>query len=190
MSTPEYKKPPEEVDMDAQERAIRLWGTVSLVITVAAFVGAFYGLPNLFEFPADLADRLAFAALGSFFVVIWVLVGVGMVSTGRRMSPEDIGGSAAGPPSDRLAIKSAFLQNSLEQAVLAASFYAALAAVAGGPWLSLIVAGVVLFAVGRVWFYLGYRGGAKGRAPGMTLTMTPTMVGYIVVIVLFVMELL
>ena len=83
----------------------------------------------------------------------------------------------AAPPA--LAIRVAFLQNTLEQAVLAGAFYFALAALAGGPWMALPPVAAVLFVVGRVLFFLGYRRGAGGRSFGMALTMLPAVVGYL-----------
>jgi hypothetical protein len=121
-------------------------------------------------------------------VLVWVVAAVLMVSTIRRFSPLDIGGSAAGPPSERLAIYRAFLQNTLEQAVLATGLYLALAILLEGALLSLIVASVVLFAIGRLLFLRGYARGVRGRALGMTLTMLPTLLGYLLAIVLIVLR--
>ena len=184
-----YLRPPEEVDMAREERAIRRAGVAALLISGVAFAAGWYVLPRLFPFPTDLAERLAFGVQASAFVLLWVVAGVLMVSTGRRRSAADIGGSAAGPPSGRLAIKAAFLQNTLEQAVLAAGAYLALGTLLSGAWLSLIVVAVALFAVGRVLFYVGYPQGAGGRALGMTLTMTPTILGYLLAVVLVAMRL-
>jgi hypothetical protein len=128
-----------------------------------------------------LADRLAFAVLCWAVLGIVLLIAIMMVSTARRFSAEDIGGQAAGPPSKKLAIKAAFLQNTLEQTVLAGGFYFALAAVPGGPVLALLPVAVVLFLVGRILFYTGYRRGAQGRSLGMALTMVPSALGYPIV---------
>lgn len=184
MALPDYLKPADEIDMPEEEAAIRRAGIVSFAVCVVTFGAAFLGLPALIEFPAETAQRLAFAAGAGFFVMAWVLVAVAMVSTARRFSPDDIGGSAARPPSPAVAIKAAFLQNTLEQAALAVGFYMALAAVAGGAWLALIPVSVILFAAGRVLFYVGYPRGAKGRALGMSLTMMPVIVGYPLVLLL------
>lgn len=186
---PHYLDDPEEVDLEAEEAAIRKAGTIATVLLAAAVPAAYYGLPLVFEFPVELVDRLAFGVVSSLFVMVWVLIGVMMVSTARRKSPEDIGGSAAGPPSEQIAIYAAFLQNSLEQAVLAVVLYLALSVLVGGAWLSLIVVGVVFFAVGRVLFFAGYEKGARGRALGMNLTMLPTLAGYLLVVVLAAMRL-
>ncbi len=181
---PEYLQSADEVDMEAQEQGIRTAGWISTVILACGVAAGYYLLPRIFEFPTELVDRMAFAAKASIFVLVWVLIGVMMVSTGRRRSPKDIGGSAAAPPSDEIAVYVAFLQNSLEQAVLAVGAYWALSALVKGPWLSVIVVGVVFFTVGRILFLAGYKKSARGRALGMTLTMLPTLAGYALAIIL------
>jgi hypothetical protein len=172
--------------MARHDRAISRAGIVGLAVTLAGFAAGYFLLPLVFAFPAGLAERLAFAVQASVFVLLWIMVGVFMVSSTRRFSPEDIGGAAARPPSERLAIKSAFLKNTLEQAVLAAGAYLALAAVAGGAWLALIPVAIIIFAAGRILFYRGYRRGAAGRALGMTLTLVPTGLIYLLVLVMMV----
>ncbi|CAN0601253.1 unnamed protein product [Ectocarpus sp. 12 AP-2014] len=142
----------------------------------------------MFAFPEELPDRLAFAAQASIFVLLCVVIAIGMVSTARRFSPDDIGGSAGRAPSENIAIYVAFLQNTLEQTVIAVGLYFALATLLSGPWLSLIPIGVLFFLVGRVLFLRGYSRGVEGRALGMTLTMTPTVLGYLLVIVLVVVK--
>ena len=178
MTRDAYRRAPEEVDMQAEERAIRRDSTIATVVTIAGFAGAYWLVPAVAEMPTQRADRLAFAALCWAVNGAVLLVAILMVATTRRVSPADIGGQAAGPPSDRLAIKAAFLQNTLEQTVLAGGFYLALAAVAGGPWLALLPVAAGLFVVGRVLFYVGYPGGAQGRALGIALTMMPSAMGY------------
>jgi hypothetical protein len=184
VETERPSQPTHEVDMAAEERAIRRATSLALGIALAAFVAGCFVLPLVFAFPTELAERLAFAAKAGLFVLVWVLIGVMRVSLGRRRSAADIRGSAYGSPSEAIAVPAAFLQNTLEQAVLAVGLYFALAAVAGGPWLALIVVSVALFALGRVLFWRGYRRGASGRALGMALTMTPVLLGYPLVILL------
>jgi uncharacterized membrane protein YecN with MAPEG domain len=174
----EERGPAEAVDMASAERAIRRAGLVATVAALVAGGLAVVVLPRVFVFPEALDERLAFGAQAGLLVLVWVLAGVGMVSTTRRRSPADIGGAAAGPPSPRLAIPAAFLQNTLEQAVLAAGLYLALATLVSGAWLATIPVAVVFFAVGRVLFLRGYARGVEGRALGMTLTMVPTLLGY------------
>ncbi|MGY6706898.1 MAG: hypothetical protein ACXIVF_01115 [Rhizobiaceae bacterium] len=163
MNNKDYRRPPEAIDMAAEERAIRRDTSIALVLTVAAFLAAFRFLPAAVELPEDRADALGFAALAWAVPAFVLMVAILMVSTGRRFSAADIGGQAAGPPSEKLAVKSAFLQNTLEQTVLAAAF----------------------FVIGRALFYLGYERGAQGRSLGMSLTMLPAFVGYLLVAWLF-----
>jgi hypothetical protein len=181
MTAKDYLRAPEEVDMAAEERGIRIGTTIALLVTIAGFVAAYQVLPMGLDLPTALPERLAFAVVGGACVTLVVMVAILMVSTTRRFSPADIGGQAAGPPSEKLAVKSAFLQNTLEQAVIAWGFFLGLAALAGGAWLALIPVSVVLFWIGRVLFYLGYERGGGGRALGMSLTMMPSLIGYIVI---------
>jgi hypothetical protein len=187
-ATPEYAKPPEEVDMARGERGIRMASLIVFVVLTATVVAGRLLLPGVLSFPTRIDERLAFAAQSAVFVVVWVLVGVFLVSTGRRFSPADSGGSAARPPSEGLAIKVAFLQNTLEQAVLAIAAYLALATLLAADWLFVIPMAVVFFGVGRVLFLRGYEHGAAGRALGMTLTLLPTTFGYLTAVVLVVAQ--
>jgi len=183
-----YRTPPEQIDMARAEAHIRVTGTLSLVLFVVVAGLIQLGLSPLVTFPEALAERLAFAARTSAVVLFCVVVAIGMVSTGRRRSPEDIGGAAAGPPSDRLAIRAAFLQNTLEQAVVAVGFYFAFATLASGAWLSVLPVSAAFFLIGRVLFLKGYAKGVEGRAWGMSLTMIPVILGYPVVFVLTVLR--
>ncbi len=184
-----YLATADEIDMEHEEMAIQKHSTAALVITLLAFGAAYYVVGPLVDFPTELAERLRFGVLNSVFILLWVLVGVGMVSTGRRKSAQDIGGSAAGPPSEKLAIKSAFLQNTLEQAVLASTAVMAWVVLVDGAWLALVPVAVVVFAVGRILFYRGYPKGASGRAFGMSLTMSPALLGIPAAVVLVIIEL-
>jgi uncharacterized membrane protein YecN with MAPEG domain len=159
--------------MAAEDHAIRRDSMLATVVTIVAFAGAYWLLPGFVDMPTAPGDRMALAAICWAAPGFVLLVAIMMVSTARRFSPADIGGQASGPPSPRLAIKAAFLQNTLEQTVLAGAFFLALAAVAGGPWLSLLPVAALLFVVGRVLFYRGYHRGAQGRSLGMALTMMP-----------------
>ena len=164
MTRPDFRRWPEEIDMAVEERAIRRDTSIALVLTLAAFFGAYRYLPRLMELPEETGEALGMAALAWSVPALVLMVAILMVSTGRRFSAADIGGQAAGPPSEQLAVKAAFLQNTLEQTVIAAGFYFALAAVAGGAWLALLPVAAAFFLVGRILFYLGYERGAKGRS--------------------------
>lgn len=164
-------------DLPAEQRKVRRAGLASLLFCAAVLGVGYVVLPRLFHFPAGLGDRLAFALQADLFILVWIMIAVRMVSSGRLRSPPDIGGSALAPPSPAIAVKVAFLKNTLEQAVLAVGVHLALATLMGGSALSLIVGGVVLFGIVRLAFYRGYPKGAGGRAFGMVTTTLPTLAG-------------
>ena len=174
----------QQVNLEEANRRIRRAALLTLMALAITAPLACWLLPQVISLPETLAERMAFAVRASVFVLLCVVIAIFMVSTGRRRSPEDIGGAAAGPPSARLAIPVAFLQNTLEQAVIAVGMYLALASLATGALLALIPLAVAFFLLGRVLFYRGYARGVEGRAPGVALTMLPTVLGYLLVLVL------
>src|SRR5690606_10621029 len=90
-ATREYAKPPEEVDMARGERGMRVASLIAFVVLAAAVAAGRLLLPGVWSVPTRLDERLAFAAQSAVFVMVWVLVGVFLVSTGRRFSPADSG---------------------------------------------------------------------------------------------------
>lgn len=170
MSKPQYLTPPEEVDMEQAEQSIQRATLISFLAIGIAVPVSYFVTPLVWEFPQDLLHRLVFAIRANVILLLAVAIAILMVSTGRRVSPEDIGGSAAGPPSQNIAIRVAFLENTLEQAAIASGLYLALATLVTGPWLSLIVIGVTFFIIGRILFFLGSAQGPSGRSLGMSLT--------------------
>jgi hypothetical protein len=78
MLEPHYRQPPDAIDMQRAERAIRRAGVISLAALAAAVPLGYVTLPLIFDFPGPLADRLAFAARASSIVLLCVVVGVMM----------------------------------------------------------------------------------------------------------------
>lgn len=144
----------------------------------------YYFLPKMINLPEEPFDKVTFVLRADLFVIFWVIFAVGVVSHGRRQNVKDIWGSAFGPPSTELAIKVAFLQNTLEQAFMAIFVHLALATLLPSKSLALILVGIFLFGIGRVTFYRGYPKGAGGRAFGIVTTVLPTIFGFILAIVL------
>ncbi|HET7411890.1 MAG TPA: MAPEG family protein, partial [Pararhizobium sp.] len=105
----------------------------------------------------------------------------------RFFSPQDIGGSSTGSASLAVRNARAILQNTLEQVVLAVPVHVALAAVFVTS-VPLVFALTVLFAVGRILFWIGYPIGAPARSFGFALTFYPTMVGVIIAVLGLVMR--
>ena len=166
------------MDLEAERRQVRKQAALAFLLCAAVFAGCVLLLPAVVAFPSAIGDRLAFAIQTSAVHLAAVLIAVRMVASGRYRSAEDIGGAAAGPPSPALAVKAAFLQNTLEQAFLGVGAHLLLASVAGGRWLALLVASAVLFAIGRISFYRRYPDGAGARAFGMATTALASLACY------------
>lgn len=167
-------KAPIPQDLSAAMAGVRRQAAWSFVLCAPVLGAAVWWLPQQFELPSGMAERLAFAARASLFVVLWVLIGVGTIARLRRKTPQDNAGSAYGQPTEQLRVPLAFLQNTLEQALLASFAILTLATVEGEAPLAYIVAMVALFAIGRITFRRGYPRGAPGRAFGIVTTLLPT----------------
>lgn len=176
-------------DLRAEVNRIRWAALRSLIVCAAAYLLGYLLLPAAFDFPTELPERLTFVFQADLFIMLWVLFGSGMVSHGRRQRIEDIWGSAFGPPSPSLAIKIAFLQNTLEQAVMAVGAHLVLATLISGASLSVIVVSIALFGLGQISFYRGYSKGAGGRAFGMVTTALPTIFAFIASLILIALRL-
>lgn len=165
-------------DLRREQRAVVRHSIGATVFcALALWIGRSH-LPALWVFPTDAADRLSFAASLCFFVLLWPLAGVLLVSIGRFLSGADIRGSAYGPPSRAIAVKLAFLQNTVEQAGLAVGIYLILATRMSGADLALLATAALLFSIGRAAFLAGYATGSRGRSFGMATTMLPTLYLY------------
>ncbi|HKQ11025.1 MAG TPA: MAPEG family protein [Rhizomicrobium sp.] len=152
---------------------------LAFLFCVAVLGGAFVILPGYFSLPTDLAQRIAFAIQVDVFVLVWIVIGVRIVSRVRFYTAEDNAGSAYSVPSARIAVPRAFLQNTVEQTLIAVGAHLALATLISGSALILLPAATFLFAIGRIAFLVGYPYGASGRAFGMVVTVLPSLGGYI-----------
>lgn len=163
------------MDVAMEQRLVRRGAVLAFALTLAVCAASLLLVPRLMALPVELAPRLALAIQTSVPHLLCVLVAIRLVSSGRYRSAADIAGSAAGPPSPQLAVKMAFLQNTLEQAFVGVCAHLVLASVAGGRVLALMIASAALFPIGRLLFYRGYAGGAGSRALGMALTALPSL---------------
>ncbi|KAF0133341.1 MAG: ribosomal protein L11 [Methylocystaceae bacterium] len=169
-------KIPIPTDMAAERRGVYRQAALAFPFCAVILGAAVWWLPRRIEFPIETGERLAFAARAILLIVFCLLIAVGIVSTLRRYAESrDITGSAYGPPSDRLKVPIAFLQNTHEQVTMAAFAILALATVPGDAPLAFIMASVPLFAIGRFTFLRGYPHGAAARAFGMVTTGVPIL---------------
>jgi hypothetical protein len=172
-------KPKTPDPLRVEQRRVMTRSAAAVGFCLVMLLGGYVILPRHFDFPSGVSERLVFAIRADLFVFIWVLIGVRMVARGRFRSATDIAGSAFATPSPQLALRVAFLQNTLEQAVVTVGGHLAIATLVHGPALAMIPTAVVLFGIGRVAFLIGYPKGAGGRAFGMVTTSLPTFAAYV-----------
>lgn len=170
------------IGLDSAQRGV-VAGIAAAVAFCTGFLAVGYFWLTIPVGPfASAGQRLGFAVTADVFVLLWLLVAVGNVANGRFHWSADSRGAGYAPPSSRLAPRVAILQNTLEQCVLAVGAHLALAVVLRGEELRLLPLLVALFAIGRAAFWIGYRGGAPGRAFGFATTFYPTVAGYLLAI--------
>ncbi len=178
MDKHDTQQPLTETDLAREQRGVLRGSAAGVLLCAVALPMATLVLADHWSAPGTLSERLAFALQANVFIWIWVVVAVRMVSSGRYRSPADIRGSAYGPPSPRIAVHAAFLQNTLEQAAIATAAHLALATLVTGTAIFFIPAAAALFALGRLAFLIGYPKGAAGRSFGMAVTAVPTAIAY------------
>ncbi|TWO64411.1 MAPEG family protein [Caenimonas sedimenti] len=169
-----------DAELLREQRGVVRGSVAAIALSAAVLGAAHFVLPKLVRFPGgDIESALNFWAGASLFVVLWVILGIRLVSQGRRHSALDIRGSAFAPPSERIAVQAAFLQNTLEQAVVMMVTHFAMLMLLRESVMPLIAASVVLFSFGRLSFYRNYPKGAAARAFGMALTAVPSIVAFV-----------
>jgi len=155
-----------------QKAVVRSVTLAAMIVAVA--LGLSFAMP-LTALPADdPGARVSWALMWAILPLLALMVSVMRVANHRFATPEDIDGSGLTVGTTRVHVLRALLQNTLEQAVLAAGAYGVGAVALPHGWLRFIPAAAVLFAIGRVLFARGYERGAAGRGLGFGLTAYPT----------------
>ena len=124
----------------------------------------------------DLGSRLAFAIRWLLPAGLTLLIGI-QGAARRGFSADAIDGTRT-PRDPGLEINLRYNLNTLEQLVLAAVAWLALATTLPADRLLAIPLASFLFVLGRITFWIGYRLHPLGRAFGMTLTAAPTLCAY------------
>lgn len=178
------------MSLSPDQMGILRGSALALVIAGATLAAAWTWLPPPLVAVGDglaAGEQLAYALKTELPVLFWLAGALRAVSGARFNSPADIRGSAFAPPSPRLEVRVAVLQNSLEQTVLFIGAHLILASVLRDAELVLLPAMVLLYLVGRIFFAAGYARGASGRSFGMALTAAPTIFGLVAAAVLMVL---
>lgn len=165
-----------------QKRVFKGSMTAVAVGSLVLGLSCFYPVSSVGD-SSDLRSHLTFWAAANLATIFFVVLGIGMVSRGRRHSAHDICGSAYSTPSPKIAVAVAFLQNTVEQTFVFMFTQLAVLLLVGGRMKSFILASVFLFAVGRIAFLLGYPHGAGARSFGMALTAVPSLFAFILSLV-------
>lgn len=169
-----------QINLREEQRHIVRGAAKAFAWSVLAFLAAHGLMPRFVDLQGpDLRVQLNWWAGSCLVLTLWVMAGVGMVSTRRRRSEADIRGSAFGPPSPAIAVPAAFLQNTLEQAFIAVFTQLVLVLTLDAVALPLLVASTVLFSIGRACFLAGYPHGAGARSFGMALTAMPSLLSLV-----------
>ena len=177
-------RPLRSADLQYEQRQVVRGIFLAILVTALVLVGGYLSLPLPLHGTAKVAERLALALKVDLLVLPWLIAAVANVANRRFFSRDDIQGAGFYPPSERITVPVAVLQNTLEQTVLAIGAHLVLATMLRGEELILLPLLALLFCAGRTAFWVGYRGGAGRRAFGFALTFFPTVAAYGLAIVL------
>ncbi len=147
----------------------------AVAVSLAVLALALWWAPAALQPPAALAERLAAALRWEAGVLLCLVLTIGSLARHRFFTPADIDGSGLTAGTDRARVLQAVLQNTLEQAVIAALAHLLWVAATPAAWFAAMPAAVLLFVVGRLCFVAGYARGAPARAFGFALTFYPTV---------------
>ncbi len=126
----------------------------------------------------DISWRLAYALKCEVFTALCLLAGVGMIANRRFFIADAI----AGGPSPSLEIEQRYVENTLEQVVLAIVAHLALVVVVPNDSIRAVAILVALFVIGRATFWIGYHVSGPARAFGFATTFYPTVAAYAYVV--------
>jgi uncharacterized MAPEG superfamily protein len=155
-------------------------GTVAqLFVGAAASLGFILGVYFFVPFPIppleSAGDRVAFALSWEPVAALALVLGVLRVVRGRFMSGARLDGSPPEPADVRLEVDRRYMQNTLEQLVLAVIAHLALATRLSGDQLRLVPILATWFLVARVAFLIGYQRDPLARGFGWAATWLPTL---------------
>jgi hypothetical protein len=173
-------------DLQFEQRRIVLGVSLALVVSAIVLIGGYLTLAIPLHHDATLAERLAFALKVDLVVLLWLIAAIANVGNRRFFSRDDIQGAGFYPPSERIAVPVAILQNTLEQALVAIGAHLILGTLLVGEELIILPLLALLFCIGRATFWAGYRGGAGRRAFGFALTFFPSVGAYALAIALLI----
>lgn len=148
---------------------------IAAAIAATAFGFSLPGVWSAFPVaPEEVAQRIVLWTACEAFVFLTLVIAVARLARFRFFSESDID-AGGGAGTARAQALQAQLQNTLEQAVLAAVAHLAWLMLASPGWAMLAAVFAGYFCVGRLLFFVGYTGGAPARALGFGLTFYPSV---------------
>jgi hypothetical protein len=156
---------------------------LAMTASVLTIIFGIFLDPFSYTLVENTQGRMDVLGLSIILPTLFLVVSIGRLARFRFFSPDDIDGSALTKASGNAALLQSLLQNTLEQCIIAVFVYTAWCFLMPVYWLSAIPLCSVLFALGRILFFKGYKNGAASRAFGFALTFYPTIVLFLILIV-------
>jgi uncharacterized MAPEG superfamily protein len=163
------------VQLTRAQRSVVLQLASGATASLVAVAGAYFYLPFSVPSPASPGDRVAFALRWDAVAALALVLGVLRIVRERFTSPERLDGSPPTPGERRFEIDRRYLQNTLEQFVLAVIAHAALAAQLTGDALRLVPILATWFLLARIAYLAGYHRDPLARGFGWAATWLPTL---------------
>ena len=155
---------------------------IAMAVSVLTIILGIYFDPFSYAQIENIHGRTEILGLSVILPTLFLVASIGRLAKFRFFSPDDIDGSALTKGSENVCLLQSLLQNTLEQLVIAISVYTAWCFLMPVSWLSALPLCSVLFALGRILFFKGYKNGAASRAVGFALTFYSTVLLLLVLI--------
>lgn len=156
------------MSLDDKQKKVLAGMLIGALVAISTVVLSAWFNPLSYNINMSHAERLSIGIQSLTLPALCLMVAIGRIARYRFFSPSDIDGSIT-DSSQTLRLLQSLLQNTLEQFVLAIAAYLLWSVTMPISWLSVPALAGVLFAIGRVLFFMGYRHGAPARAVGFTL---------------------
>jgi hypothetical protein len=162
--------------MSSDQRNV-LAGMVAAAVFSVAFFEAVFRMTDIGLNPHEaigISIRLEYALKCEVFAALCMLAGVAKIANRRFFIPEAIEGN----PAPSIEIDQRYLQNTMEQLVLALVAHLALVTIVAPESIRAVAILVMLFVIGRIAFWFGYHRSGPARAFGFGATFYPTVAVY------------
>lgn len=156
---------------------------LAMAVSIFTIALSLYFEPFANYFVDNDQGRIEVLGLSIILPTLLLVVSIGRLAKFRFFSPDDIDGSALTSGSEDAVLLQSLLQNTLEQLVIAIAVYSAWCILMPVSWLSAVPVCSLLFALGRILFFSGYKKGAASRAFGFALTFYSTVLLLLILII-------